>query len=249
VRAGWLLALACGCGRISFASICVNATNHDEDGDGIDDACDGCPHIPDPEQIDSDGDGVDDVCDPHPTMPIDHIVFFDPFTHQLPVWDITLPGATYTGDAISADTRPQGGAVTKADAPATDVYTFGAVLGAASTSGFHQVRLYVGSPPDLGYYCELYEDATSGSFFGITYTHDGVIFVSLGKVAEQPLGNGPVHLELDHTPPTLSCHTDWPKATPLTANIPSGFAPDHVGFGIGGLVVEVDYFIQIHSDL
>src|SRR5690348_6260060 len=43
---------------------------HDEDGDGIDDACDRCPYIAsltgDP---DSDGDGVGDDCDPHPGAP------------------------------------------------------------------------------------------------------------------------------------------------------------------------------------
>jgi hypothetical protein len=176
-------------------------------------------------------------------------VFFDPFTKQLPVWEITLPGVTYTGDAISSDTRNGGGAFLMAGVPATDTYELGAVLGAASTTGFQQVRLVVGTATNLGYYCELYHDATSGSFFGITYTHDGAIFVSLGKVGAQLPGNGPLHMQLDHTPPTMTCNTDWPRATPLTANIPSGFAPDHVGFGIGGLVVEVDYFIQIHSDL
>ncbi|GAB4373402.1 MAG: hypothetical protein Kow0062_10420 [Acidobacteriota bacterium] len=35
----------------------------DADGDGVDDAIDGCPGIADPEQIDVDGDGSGDLCD------------------------------------------------------------------------------------------------------------------------------------------------------------------------------------------
>ena len=38
----------------------------DSDGDGIADATDDCPSIPNPEQIDSDHDGTGDVCDPCP---------------------------------------------------------------------------------------------------------------------------------------------------------------------------------------
>src|SRR5262245_52413275 len=41
----------------------------DSDGDGIADAADDCPSIPNPEQIDSDHDGTGDVCDPCPLTP------------------------------------------------------------------------------------------------------------------------------------------------------------------------------------
>lgn len=37
----------------------------DEDGDGIPDACDGCPGMSDPAQADDDGDGVGNACDPN----------------------------------------------------------------------------------------------------------------------------------------------------------------------------------------
>jgi len=42
---------------------------HDYDGDGLGDACDGCPHIPSPANSDMDDDGVGDECDPRPLSP------------------------------------------------------------------------------------------------------------------------------------------------------------------------------------
>jgi len=39
------------------------AASEDSDGDGIPDACDNCPDVPDQDQVDTDGDGVGDACD------------------------------------------------------------------------------------------------------------------------------------------------------------------------------------------
>ena len=66
--------LAMSCGRIDFdvlhdrsddrsyddAALCV-AVGHDEDGDGVDDACDVCPHLSDASQPDGDSDRVGDA--------------------------------------------------------------------------------------------------------------------------------------------------------------------------------------------
>jgi matrixin/thrombospondin type 3 repeat protein len=47
----------------------ADPTVDDSDGDGITDAHDDCPSIPNAAQTDSDGDGVGDLCDPCPLAP------------------------------------------------------------------------------------------------------------------------------------------------------------------------------------
>jgi len=47
----------------------VDAPPSDTDGDGVVDAIDNCPSVPNPGQLDEDGDGVGDVCDNCPGIP------------------------------------------------------------------------------------------------------------------------------------------------------------------------------------
>ncbi len=46
----------------------------DSDGDGIPDACDNCPAVPNPDQADADHDGIGDACDPCPNDPLNACV-------------------------------------------------------------------------------------------------------------------------------------------------------------------------------
>lgn len=57
---------------------------HDEDQDGVDDACDNCPTVRNAAQANTmepsgAADAVGDLCDPNPTMPGDRIAFFVAF--------------------------------------------------------------------------------------------------------------------------------------------------------------------------
>jgi Thrombospondin type 3 repeat len=67
-----------------------NPDQANEDGDTYGDACDPCPPFANDPEIDSDGDGVGDTCDPHPTTPGDAIYLFEGFNHGVPMgsgWD------------------------------------------------------------------------------------------------------------------------------------------------------------------
>lgn len=72
-----LLALA-ACGRVGFdprGDATSVPIGHDEDGDGVADVEDVCPHLAD-SQRDGDGDRVGDACDPNPVDPRDTIARF-----------------------------------------------------------------------------------------------------------------------------------------------------------------------------
>ncbi len=101
-----LVVLAVGCGRIGFGAAGdggAGITGHDEDGDGVPDIIDVCPHIPGP-QVDSDGDGVGDACDPEPANPRQHRLLFAAMTPDDQPFDIqTGAMATQLADAVHID--------------------------------------------------------------------------------------------------------------------------------------------------
>lgn len=80
---------------------------HDEDSDGLDDACDPCPHLPGT-SADADGDGVGDACDPQPAIGKQRISFFDPFVSARAEWtsltNMTLEQDRLRASAMSPDT-------------------------------------------------------------------------------------------------------------------------------------------------
>ena len=75
---GFLVLLASAC--VSFAlSVFADV---DTDGDGVPDASDDCPLVPNADQADADGDGVGDACDNcpvtfNPNQPSDGLCFFN----------------------------------------------------------------------------------------------------------------------------------------------------------------------------
>lgn len=59
---------ACPCSGSEIVTWTATYQNSDSDGDGIADASDNCPVLPNPDQSDSDGDGIGDVCDSCPSI-------------------------------------------------------------------------------------------------------------------------------------------------------------------------------------
>jgi hypothetical protein len=257
---GWVAALlallAPACGRIDFGAVgsrdgsasaaCV-PTGHDEDGDGIDDACDDCPHLADPGQADRDGDGVGDLCDPHPDQPIDRIAFFDPFTSRLPAWTFHGP-VTYTGDAIAIAAKGGAWEAVLAGTPGNDVYTFGGHVASIGT-GQQQIAFLIAPTFDdpSGYYCELFENGGDDEL-QLTYTYDNKSYFHDGASPEPSLSGADITLATAHAPPQISCTADV-AAAPGTAGgmIPSGIAANVGYLQVLDAAMQLDYFIQIHS--
>lgn len=85
------------------------ADPHDEDGDGIYDACDNCPAASNPTQSDTGEtggmqfpDGVGDACDPRPTAGGDDVRAFYAFASDAEASAFTGSGWTISGDAAHA---------------------------------------------------------------------------------------------------------------------------------------------------
>ena len=100
------------------APACAAAIGHDEDRDGIDDACDPCPFDTNNEG-DLDDDGIANACDPDPLTPNDVLLWsgFDPISRaQFTLTDGGWDGDSYrvTGVGASAliwDGNPDGTSV------------------------------------------------------------------------------------------------------------------------------------------
>ena len=76
-----------------------NADQRDTDGDKKGDACDHCPHLASATDPDADGDGVGDACDPRPTTAGDRRVLWETFDSNMAIsgWvESGTPHGTWT---------------------------------------------------------------------------------------------------------------------------------------------------------
>jgi hypothetical protein len=238
------------CGRIGFpargdgARGDVLAIGHDEDGDGIPDSIDVCPHIYDPAQLDSDGDGVGDACDPQPFLPNQSWLLFtamlatdtafaaDPtyWTKEADDWLHVDDGMTVTLNA----------SLCLADADVWigfDVRTLGA-------SGQQVAIVIRGFGNQPYYYGEVFADASS-SRVSVTY-YDGTAYNSLAATpvgATMPLGAGVLHVAARTSAPQTFAVDATFGATPFSTSVPTpGEAPGTLLLlGIANMTADIRY--------
>ncbi len=161
-------------------------TGHDEDGDGVPDVIDVCPHLPG-SQLDSDGDGIGDDCDPEPTIPRQHLLLFATMQHGDQPLGIAGAGTwAPQPDAIRYDGTADGDlsytftATNVRIAIGVDIYSL-----TGDSTNQHQIAMGNYPQGDPRYFSELdqqntFEVASITQFDGVNYT----------QLMTQPLPNG-----------------------------------------------------------
>lgn len=253
--------LAAGCGRLSFdersdarladasipsfdARICEASSPFDEDGDGVNDSCDGCPGTFTPTQDDSDGDGVGDPCDPESSIPRQRILWFDGFNSDQPEWN--------TNDPIVAGQRIID--VAAADSNALlmipgDHFTL-EVAGQITAVGAAPNQILLSAQPlaDDSYYVELIDSGTGRRrslmhALGTSYTElDGVTDNGIA------IPTGVLRMTLDVAPDRMQAQV---AIEPDTAILASTSTPPissmYSVLYVRGLSVALDYAIWIET--
>jgi hypothetical protein len=258
------LVAATACGRIDFDErrAAIDATpaidapadmmlslGHDEDGDGIPDANDPCPHVPG-DATDTDGDGVGDDCDVNPTTPSEHWVLFS-----------TMQAGDQPFDDISAFTQEADALRTTTDAgpninislvrARVDVgWEIHAVLGAAGVQ--HQIAYGFDDTQMLNseYYFNELNESTGGTFDAALYAYDATNgYQPLASMDPGMLRTGVGFSRVDMRSTTTNARIGWTPSPlyDLSAATPGYVACDHIRFSFHGLDVSIRYVAIITS--
>ena len=227
--------------------VCV-PVGHDEDADGIDDACDVCPHIADPAQADGDGDRVGDACDPEPAIARQQIVMFDPFTTLDASW--TNTGGTQGTDEIVLDAR--GGMaklIHRALVPSHDVLMVGLTTGSADAGTHHVSIVTYPSAGNADAYCEMYDTGAS-TLTQFTWTFDNATYMHAGSQTwTNRLANGTGTFAYEVTSTTVACTSVWGGMTKTTGNAARpAIADENFSIYAENVLTSVRYFIQIRTN-
>lgn len=266
VRRAALLLLT-GCGRLSFdatgepggvtdarmdaladaAAPACGTSVHDEDGDGLFDACDPCPHLIGG-AADADGDGVGDLCDPTADA-TERIAQFDPFVTQLPAWSTVVvgpaPAPAWGLDVMTLQARGTVIDATQIPAPTHEnVEIVGQIT--AVDQGPHALAIRVLEAGGVRQFtCEMRVNGGTGSF-GLLYTTDGTTFMPVAGVGFTPPLTGDVRLTMENLAPGVRCRAMIGSQEKIVSNLlPVTIGNDALAIRAEGLDVTLTSFVRI----
>lgn len=259
-----LLAL-CACGRLDFAAQpgrdaspidddagsadapppdalpCV-PVGHDDDGDGLDDACDLCPQLADAsEQMDVDGDHIGNACDIAAT--VDTRTLFDPFTQVTGKW--VFYSGTVMNDSYVMASLAGGAGADLTEPPERATYEINGVI--VATNYPSQISMSMSEAgTEERYYCELYDTGTSHKL-QLTQTLDGINYLVIAEATiATRMMPGPFRLMLDHTPPTTTCIASvGGQGYQANGVNPAAVTPNLFSFNVFQNSVEVRSFVRV----
>jgi len=253
VGRGVLLVVLVGC-RINFDLLgtddAIDARPpHDEDGDGVLDSDDVCPHVPDPMQADFDGDRVGDVCDPQPSVPAETLVYFDPLVDRSG-FTLVTGLVTETGESLHVDAT-----IDYLEMKRALPFQFGVIEVAAEITDHPTVAQHqftVSATDDIlgpHHYVEVYESGTSAGYTAVSLS-DGTTFT---PVVQSPMTSGlhtgmfTLRLRAVPQPTTLQALARWEPTEMYTPgmNIPSYTGGAYVVIGALGVVFDLKYVVVI----
>lgn len=223
---------------------CSSPAGHDEDSDGVDDACDVCPQLAD-DQRDSDGDGVGDACDLAATT--QQRLLFDPFTSARADW-VFDPELMLLGDVLALPGTDTNVILRLVDPPGRAVLETGGRIGTGSAAANRQLAIHIGDAlATANYYCELYQQAGAELYLLLTYTRNGTNYVTIDEL---PIGGaldtGAFRLVFVHAPPDLRCIGWWNGTRYEVAGTdPGGIPTDVMYTNAYNVDAELDYFVRL----
>lgn len=250
-----LVLVLAGCGRLGFDPVAdgpdarpCNPVGHDEDQDGVDDACDVCPQLAS-DATDSDHDGVGDACDLHPAEP-DTRVVFQPF-HDLGPFTVSGNGITTDGESVSIPGVGDSLGLVLVGDPPRGSYELGGIATDIGATNARQYSIQTHNSSGAGsYYCELYDPADgSGFFFSLTYTYDDVSHAMADQlVFTGELQPGAFRMVLDNTRPDVGCFLEYQGGSyELRGTIPGDLAVDQLSIAFNNVNVSVHYYLQLST--
>ena len=221
---------------------------HDEDQDGVGDACDPCPHVASASpHADQDMDGVGDACDPQPAIAKQAWVLFDPFVTKRAEWTDSS-AATFANDRMTLAPGYIRLLVANGE---LRIATSGQLSNLGALPRQHVIEL--GEHPDGSYYyAETYQDSEDAyvkitKYNGTTYSgvagHDlpgGIPVGAFSWVIDESVGAQTIGLAAQYA------GVAYPRVQAATA-APNLEASGYLMFGTKSMTATYDYVAIIRT--